>query len=390
MAESQESVTTIRNADDAERSGQTRAAARAPAGANRVRRVTLIVLAIAVLLFVYHLVADRLTPYTSQAHFRAFAVDIAPEVAGPVVEVAVEDNQDVEAGQTLFRIDPVKFELAVRAAEAALDQAGQQIGASTAEVASAQAKVSAAEARLTNVREQTARVFELVRTGTYPRARGDEAKAQLKTAQEEVHRTRADLEAAEQRLGEKGANNPEIRAATAQLERAQLDLIHTRVLAPAVGKITNLKLSVGQFVSVGAPAMTFIDTGNVWMVAELHEKSLANVQRGDRAEFTLDILPGRVFPAQVESIGWGVAVDAGGTAGGLPTPKEDTSWVRSPQLFPVLLTSIPEMPLVGRLPAGAARLGSRASVVIYTGDHPVMNTLASIYIRAISWLGYVA
>lgn len=390
MAESRESVTNIRNSGDAGRVGQTRAvAAREARGINRTRRITFIVLVVAVLLLIYHFIADRLTPYTSQAHLQTFVVDIAPEVAGPVVEVNVNDNQDVQAGQTLFRVDPVKFELAVRSAAAALDQAGQQIGASTAGVASAQAKVSAAEATLANVREQTARIFDLVNKGTYARARGDEAEARLKTAQEDVHRARADLEAAEQKLGAKGANNPQIRAATAQLERAQLDLIRTRVLAPANGKITNLKLSVGQFVAVGAPAMSFIDTRSAWMVAALREKSLANVQRGDRAEFALDILPGRVFPAQVASIGWGVSLDPGRTVGGLPTLREDNSWVRSPQLFQVLLTSIPEMPLLGRIPAGDIRFGSRASVVIYAGDHPFLNALASIYVRAISWLGYV-
>jgi multidrug resistance efflux pump len=389
--DAQEKVTPIHTAEDADRPDQAYAAKpKEPEAANPVRRVTLIVLAIGVLLFAWHLIAARLTPYTSQAFVQTFVVDIAPEVAGPVVTVEVEDNQGVKVGQALFRIDPVRFELAVRAAEAALDQAGQAIGISTAQVAAAQAELSAAEAALANVREQAARVFDLVKKGIYPKARADQAEAQLRTAQEDVSRAQADLEAARQQLGPEGADNPQIRSATAQLERAQLDLIRTTILAPTDGKITNLKLSIGQFVSVGTPVMTFIDINSVWMVADLPERSLANVQPGDRAEVAFDVLAGQVFAAKVESIGWGVSIGAGRTqvdSGGLPALSEEKGWVRTPQLFPVLL--IPETPLAGRVPAGSVRLGSRGSVVIYSGDNAIMNGLAALYIRIMSWLAYV-
>lgn len=390
MADAQEKVTPIHSPEDADRPDQARAPTpEKPEPANPVRRVTVIVLAVCVVLFAWHLISARLTPYTNQAYVQAFVVDIAPEVAGPVVEVKVDDNQDVKAGQALFRIDPVKFELAVASAEAALDQAGQAIGTSTAQVAAEQAKLSAAEAALTNVREQTARIFDLVKKGVYPQARADAAEAQFRTAQEDVNRARADVEAAKQQLGPQGAANPQIRSAAAQLERAQLDLIRTTILAPTDGKITNLRLSVGQFVPVGAPVMTFIDTRSVWIVAELRERSLANIKPGDRAEVAFDVVAGRVFPAQVESIGWGVSVGTGGTDGGLPTISEEKGWVRTPQLFAVLLTSIPEMPIEKSVPPGSVRLGSRGSVVIYSGDYAIMNGLAALYIRAMSWLGYV-
>src|SRR6185295_5693182 len=115
---------------------------------NPVRRWTLIVLAICALLFVYHLIADRLTPYTSQAYVQAFVVDISPEVAGTVVEVNVADNVLVKTGQPLFQIDPTRFRIAVASAEAKLAQAGQTIGASTSEIASAEARSSSAIAKL--------------------------------------------------------------------------------------------------------------------------------------------------------------------------------------------------------------------------------------------------
>src|SRR3990172_901630 len=106
--------------------GKTKAAPRDP-----VRRWTLIVLGLIVVLFAYSLIADRFTPYTSQATVQTFVVRMAPEVAGRVMEVNVSDNQKVKGGETLFRIDPQPFEIAREQAEAKLAGVGQSIGAST-------------------------------------------------------------------------------------------------------------------------------------------------------------------------------------------------------------------------------------------------------------------
>src|SRR3990172_11888038 len=106
-----------------------------------VRRWTLIVLGLIVILFLYSLIADRLTPYTSQATVQAFIVRMAPEVAGRVQEVLVADNQKVKAGDVLFRIDPQTYEIALKQADARLASAGQTIGANTAAVAAAQERL---------------------------------------------------------------------------------------------------------------------------------------------------------------------------------------------------------------------------------------------------------
>jgi multidrug resistance efflux pump len=127
-----------------------------------VRRWTLVVLGLIVVLFLYSLIADRLTPYTSQATVQAFVVRMAPEVAGRVISVDLTDNQRVQAGETLFRIDPQPYEIALKQAEARLASVGQTIGASTAAVTSAQERLIEAEAKRDNVREQANRVLQLV------------------------------------------------------------------------------------------------------------------------------------------------------------------------------------------------------------------------------------
>ena len=130
-----------------------------------MRRWTLITLVLCIVLFGWTLVADRLTPYTSDASVRTFVVRIAPEVSGKVIEVAVRDNQIARTGDLLFRIDPTPFRIAVERAEAKLVAAGQSIGASTAAVDAVQAQLVQEIAQRDNVRQQAARIFELVRGG---------------------------------------------------------------------------------------------------------------------------------------------------------------------------------------------------------------------------------
>src|SRR5215475_7900911 len=136
--------------------------------ADPFRRWTLVILVLGVLLFGWTLIADRLTPYTGDASVRTFVIRIVPEVSGKVVEVAVQDNQIVRTGDLLYRIDPTPFRIAVERAEAKLAAAGQTVGASTAGVDAAQAQLVEAIALRDNVREQAARVFELVRKNVYP------------------------------------------------------------------------------------------------------------------------------------------------------------------------------------------------------------------------------
>ena len=172
--------------------------------ADPLRRWTLAILVVFVVLFGWTLVADRLTPYTSDASVRAFVVRIVPEVSGKVIEVAVRDNQIVRTGDLLYRIDPTPFGLAVERAEAKLAAAGQAVGVSTAAVDAAQAQLVEQIAERNNVREQAARVFELVRLGVYPVARSDQARSLLDAAEAQVQQAQASLEQARQALGPQG------------------------------------------------------------------------------------------------------------------------------------------------------------------------------------------
>ncbi|MCR9663933.1 biotin/lipoyl-binding protein, partial [Vibrio parahaemolyticus] len=82
-------------------------------------------------IWLYSLWADRVTPITTDANVHTYLVRIATEVSGNIVDVGVEDNQVVDQGQELFKIDPRNYEIALASARANLALAGQNIGAST-------------------------------------------------------------------------------------------------------------------------------------------------------------------------------------------------------------------------------------------------------------------
>ena len=99
-----------------------------------VKKGGLLVLLLIVLSLGWYLLADRFTPYTSQARVQGYVVGVAPKVAGLVTQVWVKNNQDVEAGQALFEIDPSQYRIALNKAQSDLEQARRQVEAGSAGV----------------------------------------------------------------------------------------------------------------------------------------------------------------------------------------------------------------------------------------------------------------
>ena len=350
---------------------------------NPVRRLTLIVIAIGAVFFLYGIAADRITPYTAQALVQAYLVRIAPEVGGRVIEIGIDTDQRVEAGTVLFRIDPDQYVLAVRRAEAQLETIGQSIGASTAAVATAQAKLVEAIALRENARDQTKRTFELVKKGVHSEARRTQAQATLDSAEAVVGQAEAELEKAKQTLGPAGADNPQIREAVAVLAQANLDLQRTTLFAPTEGGVTNLSLGIGQVLAKGEPAMTYIDVREVWIEAAFREVSLENIHIGDPVEIVLDLFPGRIIAGRVAAVGYGVGNREVDARTGLPSPRSQSGWIRPSQPMPVRIEFDPQARPTG------LRVGSQAKVMVYPGENAIMNALGYVRMRLAALLAYV-
>ena len=376
---------TDENNNDVQPSEEDGKATAAKASMDPVRKWTLIVLGVCVILMFWYLRSDRVTPYTNQARVHALVVPIAPQVSGIVMDVAVDNNEYVAADQELFRIDRDQYELAVDTAEANLQSARQTTGASTANVEAARASVAAAEAGLVRARQDAMRLRRIKEEdpGAISVRRLEQAEAQLSVAQSQLLASQANLEKAIQDLGEAGDENYRVLQALAALDQAQLDLSRTSVVAPDNGLLTDVRVDRGNFAAAGAPLMTFIAIHNIWVQADFTENNLGHVDPGDKVEIVFDSMPGKVISGRVRGTGFGVAVNSA-PLGNLPTIDNDRQWLRDAQRFPVLV----EFELPGRNDTLNIRVGSQASVIVYTGDNWLFNFVGKIYIRFASLLTY--
>lgn len=350
------------------------------------RKIVLITAGALLALYVYEVVADRITPYSSQAAVDTFLVQIAPEVTGQVEQVGVTDNRAVRKGDVLFRIDREPFEIAVRSAEANLASAMQSADVAEVEIEVARASLNKQRVDLATSRQLGGIVNDLVDEGALARTQGIRANADTAKSQADLTRGQAEVERAQRRLGATGAQNVAVRQAMAALDQARLDLRNTTVIAPESGVVTNLRLANGQFVNKGQPLLSFINDGPRWISAEMRENQLGNVRPGNRVMVVLDEQPGTVFEGTVDSIGWGITQGNETPTGQLPSVQPASGWLREPQRFPVRILLEPTED-GDELAAG--RSGAQANVMILTDDESILNPIGWLWIRAVAWLSYL-
>jgi multidrug resistance efflux pump len=347
-------------------------------------QVTLLVL---LLMFIYHLGADRITPYTSQAAVDTFLVQIAPEVTGPVISVDVADNRQVKKGQVLFRIDPRPFEIALRAAQANVAVATQAADASAADVRVAEAQLSRQRVDLAASQQLGKIVLDLSAKRALSETSAIRARADIAKTRADISRGEAETQRARIRMGEAGNDNPQIRQALAAVDQAELDLSHTTVVAPSDGVVTNLRLSPGQFASRGQPVLSFVSDGPRWVSAAMRENQLGHIAPGNRAFVVFDDQPGKIYSARVDSVGWGIAQGGEAPTGQLPTVTAPSGWLREPQRFPVRI--VLDAPSDASRPLPPSRSGAQANVVVLTRDSSLWNLLARCWIWMVAMLSYL-
>lgn len=345
--------------------------------ANPARRAGIFVLLLLVISLGWHVMSDLVAPSSSSGAVTALTTQIAPRVSGQVAEVYVIDNQEVKEGQPLFTLDRLPFELAVRQAEVAYQQAQLGHDASTVNLAAAQAQVEQAQANLESAMASLERTKSLFERGIATRAQLDGAELQYSSAQSGLDGAKASLESAQMQLGVDTNVHPQLEAARLQLEQAKLNLEFATVVAPSDGVITNLQLGTGRFVGAGSPAMTFIDSEQPWVVVDLRENQLLNVDVGDEASILFDAAPGRLFTGKVRGIAWGI--DPGRpAANGLPQNKASTRWFEPARTIPVQI----ELAAGEEWPRNV-RAGSKAATLIFaeSRNHPV-----AIISRGLQWV----
>lgn len=327
----------------------------------------LVLLAIAVLIVV--IVEVDHSPSTDDAYADADTIQVAPEVSGRIVELAVRDNQHVKQGDLLFRLDPRPFEASLARSKAsliALDKQieltqrtvnAQQYNAQSARAAVGAARASAAQASDTLRRTEPLLSPGYVSAEDVDRARTAQAstQAQLSAAQLQAQQAAAAVSSVDALIAQRAVIQSEIAL-------AELNLEYATVRAPFDGIVVSLKTSEGQLASALKPVFTLIDTRHWYVVANLRETQLKNIHPGTSATVYLMSNTDQHFNGVVQSVGYGVAPGEGAISplDGLPSIQRTLNWVHVAQRFPVRI-------LVDKPNPDLFRIGTSAVAVLGSG-----------------------
>jgi membrane fusion protein, multidrug efflux system len=256
---------------------------------------------------------------TDNAQVDGHVTPVAPKIGGFVARVFVDDNQPVEAGDTLVLLDGRDWQVRLAQAEADLavaramagsqSRAGQaqaQLAASRATAGSAAANIASAEAAMRKAEADLQRMRGLASQRIVSEQQLDAAEAAAAVA-------RADVDAARRQAG---ATDEQVTAATAALrgadarlaaaeaavDNARLQLSYTAIVAPARGVVATRKVEPGDLVQPGQTLLAVVPLQDVWVTANLKETQMEDVSAGDPATFTVDAYPGKTFRGVVESM----------------------------------------------------------------------------------------
>jgi multidrug resistance efflux pump len=288
----------------------------APPRGGRAMTVGFIALAlVGVLLILY---AWRLPPFTStiesteNAYVRGQTTVIAPQVSGYVAEVLVQDFDTVRAGQVIARIDDriyrqrVEQAIAARAGQlATLANAQQSQRSSAATLGGQAAAVASARAQLQRAQADMRRVNELVQEGSVSLRERDQTLAALRQAEAGVLQAQAQQSVAAEQVRTvqvgRGGLQAAVAGGDAAVRLAQIDLANTVIRAPQSGRLGEVAVRLGQFVTAGTQ-LTSLVPPRVWVSANFKEAQTARIAPGQPATLRVDALGGAELRGTVERL----------------------------------------------------------------------------------------
>lgn len=270
---------------------------------------------IGVLLILYAWKLPPFTPtvqQTNNAFVKGQTTIISPQVSGYVTEVAVQDFENVQAGDLLVKIDDRAFLQQLEQAQANIEVAmtdrssnAQDTGTSQAQIEARKADLYSAKVSVDSAREDVKRYQGLDAIGAVSKAEVAHAQAQLAQAQAGVQQAEANLqvalEASKKTSGSRSSLDANIKNAEAVAKQAQINLDNTIITAPESGQLSQVSVKAGQYVSAGTQLMYVVPKG-VWIIANFKETQVANMTVGEPATIHVDALGGATFRGHVSNI----------------------------------------------------------------------------------------
>lgn len=301
----------------------------------------LAVLALGAAAYVYWLI--ELHPYetTDDAFVDARSFTIAPKVGGYVVAVPVTDNQHVQAGDTLFQIEPRDYRVAleqaeaqVQAAQASIQNVDAQIGAQKAQVEVAKAQAETAQAALTFAEEDADRYRKLAERGAGTIQQSQSSTSTLDQRRASLASAQANVVAAQRQIGSLQAQRASAEAqraqAEAQRDQARLNLDYTTVRAAQAGRVVRLTGGVGAYAQAGQSLSMFVPDA-MWVTANYKETQITDMRPGQVVDLAIDAYPNRKITGRIASVqpGSGTAFSL------LPAQNATGNYVKVTQRIPV-------------------------------------------------------
>jgi len=306
---------------------------------------------------------------TDNAYVKARLHNLSSEIDGRVQFVLVKENERVKKGQPIIELDPEPYEIAIRAAQANLAAIHQDLKSLRSEYRRSSVDIALAKKRIAYLTTRYERQKKLRATGVSSIARLDEAAFQLQIAEQELRSAQEQRRKLLTDLGGDPAavkdTHPDVQRATAEVERVQLDLRRTQIVAPADAVVARIKSEPGEVVEAMEPIVLLVDENDTWIEANLKETKLTHIRVGQEAEIIVDAYPDATWRARVESI----APATGAEFALLPPQNASGNWVKVVQRLPIRLSVIdPQKRL-------SLRAGMTATVSIETGHKPQLPSI---------------
>jgi membrane fusion protein (multidrug efflux system) len=254
----------------------------------------------------------RFVQSTNDAFIQADQVTVATRVSGFVDQVLVQDNQSVQAGQPLVRVDDraprAKMEQAMAEVDqgrASVVQAEAQIRQQEAQIAQSEAQLAGAETQAKFAKREAARYGPLAAAGAETAEKYDQMRQNGDQADATMAQDRAAVLAAKRQIDTLKAQiltaNAQVEQAQAQVRQAKVDLDATLVRASIDGRVGDKTVRVGQYVQPGTAMMTVVPVQKVYLVANFKETQLGRMRVGQPATVKVDALGGKALHGVVES-----------------------------------------------------------------------------------------
>ena len=273
---------------------------------------------------------------TDDAYVEADKVGISTDVPGIVKDVDVIDNQHVEVGQVLYRLDPLQFQIALDNAKSNLAQTALAIDAMKQDYKRMLSDAAAEQGQVALDQITFDRNAALLPSGSTSKATYDQAHYTLETDKSKLESLRQQAAVQLARL----AGNPDIAVtghpqymqAKAQVDEAQRELDHTVVKAPFAGIVTNVpSIAPGKYLAASVTAFYLVATDHAWVEANPKETQMTYVRPGQPVTVSIDTYPDIQWHGTVESISPAGAQEFQL----LPAQNTSGNWVKVVQRIPL-------------------------------------------------------